>query len=87
MYNTDIETTASVLKDVKIGQGIPFLPLNGLRAIFGASWTKFTKNGSEMMKNKLLPAQKELLRHGGITDEQYSALIKEFDKLLMFTFI
>ena len=26
LYNTDIETIASVLKDVKIGQGIPFLP-------------------------------------------------------------
>ena len=71
--NTDIETIASVLKGVKIGQGIPFLPtsLKGLR----------TKNGSEMMKNKLLPVLKELLRRRGITDEQYSALIKEFDIL------
>ena len=34
-----------------------------------------------MMENKLLPVLKELLRRGGITDEQYSALIKEFDKL------
>ena len=34
-----------------------------------------------MIKNKLLPVLNELLRHGGITDEQYSTLIKEFDKL------
>ena len=59
---------------VKIGQGIPFLPtsLKGLRAMFGALWTGFTKNGSELMKNKLLSLLKELLRRGGITDEQYS---------------
>ena len=64
--NTDIETIGSVLKDVKIGQRIPFLPtsLKGLRTMFGALWTEFTKNGSEMMKNKLLPVLKELLRHG-----------------------
>ena len=54
--NADIETVSSVLIGVKIGQGIPFLPtLKGLRTIFGALWTEFTKNGSEMMKNKLLP--------------------------------
>ena len=60
--NTDIETIASVLKGVKIGQGIPLLPtsLKGLRTIFGALWTEFTKNGSVMMKNKLLPVLKEL---------------------------
>ena len=36
--NTDIETIASVLKGVKFGMGIPFLPtsLNGLRTLFGA---------------------------------------------------
>ena len=63
MDNTDIETIASVLKGVKIGQGIPFLPtsLKGLRTVFGALWTEFTKNGSEMMKNKLLPVLKELV--------------------------
>ena len=66
--NTDIETIASVLKGVKIGQGIPFLPtsLKGLRTIFGALWTEFTKIGREMMKNKVLPVLKELLRRGGI---------------------
>ena len=39
--NTDIETIASVLKGVKIGQGIPFLPrsLKGLRTVFGDLWT------------------------------------------------
>ena len=81
--NTYVEIIASLLKGVKIGQGIPFLPtsLKGLRTIFGALWTEFTKNVSEMMKNKLLPVLKELLRRGGITDEQYSVLIKEFDKL------
>ena len=49
--------------------------------MFGALWTEFTKNGSEMMKNKPLPVLNELLRRGGITDEQYSALIKELDKI------
>ena len=43
----------------------------------GALWTEFTKNGREIMKNKQLPVLKELLRRGDITDEQYSALIKE----------
>ena len=77
--NTDIETIASVLKGVKIGQGIPLsLSLKGLRTLFGALWPEFIKNGSEM-KNKLLSVLKELLRRGGITDEQYSTLIKEFD--------
>ena len=44
--NTDIETIASVLKGVKIGQGMPFLPtsLTGLRTLFGALWPEFTKN-------------------------------------------
>ena len=71
--NTDIEITASVLKGV---QGIPFLPtsLRGLRTLFGALWPEFTKNGSEMMKNKLLPVLKVLLNRGGITDEQCSTL-------------
>ena len=41
--NTDIETIASVLKGVKIGQGIPFLltSLKGLRTMFGVLWTEF----------------------------------------------
>ena len=67
---------------VKIGQWIPFLltSLKGLRTMFGVLWTEFTENGSEM-KNKLLPVLKALLRRGGITDEQYSALIKELDEL------
>ena len=61
------------LKGVKIGQGIPFLPtsLKGLRTVFGALWAEFTKNGSAMVKNKLLPVLKELLHRGGITDEQF----------------
>ena len=44
--NTDIETIPSVLKGVKIGRGIPFLPtsLKGLHTMFG----------SEMMKNTLM---------------------------------
>ena len=63
--NTDIETIASVLKAVKICQGIPF-SLKGLSTIFGALRTEFIKNGSEMMKNKLLPVLKEPLHHGGI---------------------
>ena len=81
--NTYIETIANVPKGVKMGRGVPFLPtsLKGLRTIFSALWTEFTKNGSEMMKNKLLRLSKELLRRGGIMDEQYSTLIKEFDKL------
>ena len=55
--NTDIETITSVLKGVKIGQGIPFLPtsLKGLYTVFGALWREFTKKVREMMKNKLLP--------------------------------
>ena len=83
MDNTDIETIVSVLKGVKIGQGIPFLPtsLKGLRTMLGVLWTEFTKNGSEMMRNNLLLVLNDLLRRGGITDEQYSALIKEFDEL------
>ena len=82
MDNTDIETIASVLEGVKMSQGVPFLPtsLEGLRTIFGALWTEYTKNGSEKMKNKLLPVLKGLLR-GGFTDEQYLTLIKEFDTL------
>ena len=72
--NTDIETIASVLK------GVLPTTLKGLCTLFGALWPEFTKNGSEMMKNKLLPMLKELHR-GGITDEQYSTLIKGFDKL------
>ena len=70
--NTYIETIARVLKGVKIGQWILFLStsLKGLGTIFG-----------ETMRNKLLSVLKELLRRGGITDEQYSTLIKEFDKL------
>ena len=51
--NTDIETIANVLEGVKIGQGIPLL--KGLRAKLGALLTEFTKNGSKMMKSKLLP--------------------------------
>ena len=76
--NTDIETIASVLKGIKIGQGIPFLPtsLKGLRTLFAALWPEFTKNVSEMVKNKLLPMLKELFCRGGITNEQ-----KGFDKL------
>ena len=46
--------------------------------MFGALWADFTRNGGEMMKNKLLPVLTELLRRGGFTNEQYSVLIKEF---------
>ena len=83
MDNAYIETIARVLKGVMICQVIPSLPtpLKGLRTLFGALRPEFTINGSEMMNNKLLPVLKELLRCGGIADEQYSTLIKEFDKL------
>ena len=50
--NTDIETIESLLKDVKIGQGIPFL-LTSLKGL----------HTSVMMKNKLLPVLKELFCH------------------------
>ena len=44
LNNTDIETIVKVLKGVKIGRGIPFLPtLKGLRTMFGALCTEFTK--------------------------------------------
>ena len=56
---------------------MPFLPtsLKGLRTMFGVLWTEFTKNGIEMMKNKLLPVLKDHLRRGGITVEQYMGFV------------
>ena len=84
LENTELEEISSILKGVKIGQGIPFLPtsLKGLRTMFDTLWKEFIKDGGEMMKNKLLPVLEELLRRGGITDEQFSRLRKELDKLL-----
>ena len=83
LENTEIETIATILKDAKIGQGIPFLPttLTDLRAKFGTLWKEFTKDGKTVIKDKILPVLKELLRRGGITDKQYSTLLKEIDTL------
>ena len=80
---TDMEKIANVLKGSKIGQGIPFLPtlLPELLNMFGKLWEKFEKNGSKMVKTKLLPILEELLRRGGIRDAQYTILMHELDKL------
>ena len=80
LNNTDIETIASVLKGVKIGQVIPFLTTS-LKDYVQYLVLYGQKNGSEMMTNTLLPVLKELLRRGGISDEQYSVLLTELDKL------
>ena len=76
LNNTEIERISSVLKSAKIGQGVSFLPttLAALRYTFGQLW----KAG---VKDKILPILKELLRRGGMTDEQYSILLNELDKL------
>ena len=77
LENTEIEKISNVLKGVKIGQGISFLPttMAALRYTFGQLW----KAGGA--KNKILPVLKELLRRGGMTDGQYSILVNELDKL------
>ena len=77
LENTEIEKISSILKGTKIGQGISFLPttLSALRYTFGQLW----KAGDG--KNKILPVLKELLRRGGVNDEQYSILLNELDKL------
>ena len=66
LENTEIKETSNILKSTKIGQGIPFLPtsLEGLRDMFGKLWT-------DGVKNKILPLINELLRRGGMTDDQY----------------
>ena len=76
LENTEIEKISSILKSTKSGQGISFLPttMSALRYTFGQLW----KTG---VKNKILPVLKELLRRGGMTDEQYSILLNELDKL------
>ena len=77
LENTDIEKISNVLKGVKIGQGISFLPttMAALPYALGQLW----KAGDA--KNKILPVLKELLRRGGMTDGQYSILVNELDKL------
>ena len=77
LENTEIEKISNVLKGVKIGQGISFLPttMAALRYTLGQLW----KAGDA--KNKILPVLKELLRRGGMTDGQYSILVDELDKL------
>ena len=77
LENTEIEKVSSVLKGSKIGQGVSFLPttLAALRYTFGQLW----KAGDD--KNEILPVLQELLRRGGMTDEQYSILLNELDKV------
>ena len=76
LENTEVEEISNILKGVKIGQGIPFLPtsLKDLRHMFGQLWEKG-------VKNKILPVLKELLRRGGVTIGQFSTLVDELDKL------
>ena len=80
---TDMEKIANILKGSKIGQGMPLLPtsLSELRNIFGQLYKKIEKHGSKMVKTKLLPILKELLRRDGIRDAQYAVLVQELDKL------
>ena len=76
LENTEIENISTVLKGVKVGQGISFLPTTMVALpSFGQLW----KAGGA--KNKILPVLKELLRSGGMTDGQYSILVNELDKL------
>ena len=77
LENTELEEISSILKGVKSGQGISFLPttMAALRYTFGQLW----KAGDG--KNKILPVLKELLRRGGMTEGQYSILVDELHKL------
>ena len=77
MENTELNEILSILKGVKSGQGISFLPttMAALRYTLGQLW----KAGDA--KNKILPVLQELLRRGGMTDRQYSILVDELDKL------
>ena len=76
LENTELKEISSILKGTKIGQGISFLPttMSALRYTFGKLW-------KEGVKDKILPILKELLRRGGMTDGQYSILLKELEKL------
>ena len=76
LENTEVEEISNVLKGVKIGQGISFLPttMSFLRYTLGRLW----KAG---VKDKILPVLEELLRRGGMTDGQYSILVDELDKM------
>ena len=78
LENTKLKEISSILKGTKIGQGISFLPTStsmvALHHIFGQLW-------EAGVKNKILPVLKERLRRGGMTDGQYSILLKELDKL------
>ena len=76
LENTEIKKILSILKGIKSGQGISFLPttMKALRYAFGQLW-------SAGAKSEILPVLKELLRRGGMTDGQYSILLNELDKL------
>ena len=48
--------------------------MSALRHTFGRLW-------EEGAKDKILPVLRELLHRGGMTDGQYSILLKELEKL------
>ena len=72
----DLEEISTILKSVKIGQGIPFLPTakKALRQTFD----KFWKDGA---REKVIPILEELLRRGVVTDEIYSILVNGLNNL------
>ena len=76
LENIELEEISSILKGTKSGQGVPFLPTSmvALRHTFGQLW-------EAVIKDKILPVLKEILRRGGMTDGQYSILLSELDKL------
>ena len=63
LENTELKEITSILKGMKSGQGISFLPttMSALRYTLGQLWKAVDG------KNKILPVLKELIRRGGMT--------------------
>ena len=79
----DFPIVAAVIKETKIGQGLPFLPrkVRDLTKNLHVWLEELAETGSSTVRNKISALLEELLRQKGISHHRYTS-IKEENNIL-----
>ena len=75
----DLTAIADIIKDTKVGRGLKFLPrtVDDLKAKVQVLLKEIATKGIDAIKNELIALLDELLHKNGITESEYTSIIKK----------
>ena len=83
LEDLDLPAVALIIKNIKIGQGLKFLPskMNDLVKSLQTLLTELFETGRSAVRTNLRAVLEELLQRKGITQERYNSIKDENDIL------